>query len=178
MVQIGRQSAISGELVVQSAGSDDPRDAQSGAYTVLVVEDDPTTRLAIGCMISGVHCRVVLTSAAEEALERMWSIDPDVIVSDFILGGMTGREFCATLRASPRWRYVPIIVVTSIDAESVVADILRSGADDVMQKPVRAEELRARVSAGARRRRNYVQLGCEAAERDALTLRPQLDISA
>jgi sigma-B regulation protein RsbU (phosphoserine phosphatase) len=124
--------------------------------TVLVIEDDDTMRLALGCMIAADHRQVVLAHSADNALERLELVDPDIILCDYLLDGMNGRDFCRTLKASSRWRHVPIIMVTRLDAESVVADLLDSGADDVLIKPVRAIELRARLQCGLRARaRNH-----------------------
>lgn len=126
--------------------------------TLLVIEDDPATRLALACMVADDRYQVVMASSAEDALERLALIDPDLILCDYLLEGMNGRQFCATLKASARWRYVPILVVTRMDAVGIVTDLLRSGADDVLIKPVRGEELRARVIAGLRTRMQYLQL--------------------
>lgn len=149
-------------LTVEPVARDDCGRVPARPQTMLIVEDDPTMRLALACMIADSGCQVILASSAEDALERLPLIDPDIILCDFILEGMTGREFCERLKGSERWRYVPVIVVTRMDAPSVVGDLLRSGADDVMIKPVRGEELRARVHAGLRRRANYRQLGGDA----------------
>lgn len=127
--------------------------------TILIIEDDATTRMALACMVADERYQIVLATSAEDALERLPMIDPDLIVSDFMLDGMNGRELCQGLKASGRWRYVPIIVVTRMDAVAIVTDLLKSGADDVLIKPVRGEELRARVLAALRTRMQYLQLG-------------------
>lgn len=123
--------------------------------TLLIIEDDPTMRLALACMVAQDGYQVVMAASAEDALERLPLLDPDLILCDFILEGMTGREFCQRLQGSARWRRVPVIMVTGLDAASVTADLLRSGADDVMIKPVRGVELRARIEAGLRRAGAY-----------------------
>jgi len=130
---------------------------------LLIIEDDPTMRLALACMVAESGFQVLLASSAEDALERLSVIDPDIILCDLILEGMSGREFCQHLKESPRWQYVPVIMVTRLDAPSITGDLLRSGADDVMIKPVRGEELRARVHAGVRRRERYRRLGAQTA---------------
>jgi len=127
--------------------------------TILIIEDDATTRMALACMVADERYQIVLATSAEDALERLPAIDPDVILCDFMLEGMNGRELCQGLKASARWRYVPVIVVTRVDAVQIVADLLKSGADDVLIKPVRGEELRARVIAALRTRYQYLQLG-------------------
>ncbi|MBX5460760.1 MAG: response regulator [Steroidobacteraceae bacterium] len=131
--------------------------------TILIIEDDAATRLALACLVADERYQIVLATSAEDALRRMHEIDPDVILCDFLLDGMNGRQLCERLKASPTWRYVPILVITRVDAMCVVADILRSGASDVLIKPVRGEDLRARVVAALRTRLDYLQLRQESA---------------
>jgi DNA-binding response OmpR family regulator len=118
--------------------------------TLLIVEDDPTTRLALACMVTEGDDQVILAESAEDALDKLDLIDPDVILCDYLLEGMTGQQFCRQLRASERWRSVPLLMVTRLDVPSVVEDLLRSGANDVLVKPVRGEDLRERVRASLR----------------------------
>ena len=94
--------------------------------------------------------QVILAESAEDALDKLDMIDPDVILCDYLLEGMTGQQFCRALRASERWRSVPLLMVTRLDVPAVVDDLLQSGANDVLVKPVRGEDLRARVRASLR----------------------------
>jgi DNA-binding response OmpR family regulator len=139
-----------------------PREAGGGPAfrldTVLVIEDDPAMRLGLGCMLADTHRQIVLAQRADEALEQLALVDPDVVVCDFLMEGMNGREFCQQMKAARRWRYVPIIMVTRMDERTVITDLLRSGADDVLVKPVRSEELRARVVCALRTRARYLEL--------------------
>lgn len=113
--------------------------------TVLIIEDDPTTRLALACMVADDHRQIVLARSADDALVHLALVDPDVILCDFLLDGTSGREFCLRLKSAQRWREVPIIMITRMDARPIVMDLLASGADDVLVKPVRAEQLRMRL---------------------------------
>jgi DNA-binding response OmpR family regulator len=119
---------------------------------VLIIEDDATTRLALACMVADDHRQVVLARSADDALAHLALVDPDVILCDFLLDGISGREFCQRLKSARRWRDVPIIMITRMDARSIVTDLLISGADDVLVKPVRAEQLRMRVLRALRAR--------------------------
>jgi DNA-binding response OmpR family regulator len=123
--------------------------------TVLIIEDDATMRLALGCMIADDHRQVVLAHSADNALERLPLVNPDIILCDYLLDGMDGREFCRILKAAPCWRHIPIIMVTRMDSEAVVADLLDAGADDVLVKPVRSIELRARLQCALRSRGHH-----------------------
>jgi CheY-like chemotaxis protein len=127
--------------------------------TILVVDDDTTARLTISAMISNEdEYRVVLDSGAAEARERLPAIEPDVIVCDFVMDGVSGDEFFRWLKADRHWRYVPIIAVTRLDNPQVRVDLLNAGADAIAAKPINAAELRAMVHAAARTRRLYQNL--------------------
>lgn len=129
--------------------------------TVLVIEDDATTRLALACMVADAHRQVVLARSADEALEQMPLVDPDVILCDFLMDGTNGREFCQRMKAALRWRHVPIIVVTRMDSTPLITDLLNSGADDVLVKPVHPGELRARLLRALRIRMRHPGAGLE-----------------
>lgn len=133
--------------------------------TVLIIDDDAMMRLALGCMIAESNRQIVLATSADDALERMTLINPDIILCDYLLDGTNGREFCQKLKALPRWRYVPIIIVTCLDTREIHTDLLKSGADDVLVKPVHAAELRARVLCGLRTRARYIELRDAAMDR-------------
>ena len=75
---------------------------------------------------------------------------PDIIVSDWMMPGMSGVEFCCALRALPQEEYAYFILLTSKSEKAEVAHGLDSGADDFLTKPVDSSELRARITAGER----------------------------
>ncbi|MEZ4389717.1 MAG: sigma-54 dependent transcriptional regulator [Polyangiales bacterium] len=114
---------------------------------VLLVEDDP----AMASMLVNALSRkgFVLSSArsADEAQALAASFEPDVVVSDVRLGGMTGLELCERLVAGrPE---VPVILVTAFgDLDTAIAAI-RAGAHDFLPKPFEVEELALRVARAA-----------------------------
>lgn len=75
---------------------------------------------------------------------------PDFIISDWMMPGMSGVEFCAAFRATDRAKYGYFILLTSKSEKTAVASGLESGADDFLTKPVSGDELRARMNARAR----------------------------
>ena len=163
MVWIARAPRGEAPVTIEPVQADEQGHVKPRPRTLLIIEDDATMRLALACMVSEGDDQVVLAASAEEALEKLPLLQPDLILCDFILEGMSGREFCQRLRQSAQWRFVPVIMVTRLDSPSIIGDLLRSGADDVMCKPVRGEELRARVHAGLRRRDHYAQQAVAAA---------------
>lgn len=126
--------------------------------TVLIVDDDPTARLALAAGLSQDGYRIVFASDAAEVRQRLARVNPDVIVCDLVMEEMSGDQFIRWLQAHERWRLVPIIGVTGFDNQVVRADLLHAGADSVLVKPCRPAELRAHVRAALRTRRKYEQL--------------------
>jgi signal transduction histidine kinase len=88
---------------------------------------------------------VVAVPDALQALERLKYMVPDLILSDVMMPGMTGFEFCMQVRAQPPLEHVPFLLLTALDGVENVVKGLESGADDFLNKPLRGSELRARI---------------------------------
>lgn len=93
---------------------------------------------------------VVECANATDALDL--AMDPAVglILSDWMMPGLTGPQFCRRLRAMRRDGYAYVILLTSKSDAEALTEGLEAGADDFLTKPVRPAELRARLNAGAR----------------------------
>jgi DNA-binding response OmpR family regulator len=127
--------------------------------TVLIVDDDATARLALAAIIAPDDHHVTFATNAADLRSRLPLIDPDVIICDLVMEGMSGDALFRWMQADARWCLVPIIGVTRMDSPVVRADLLHAGADAVLVKPCSAPELRAHVQAALRTRRKYVRLG-------------------
>jgi len=117
---------------------------------VLVVDDSKMQRRILSAQLSRAGYDVIEAGTAEEALEICAEIEPDFVLSDWMMPGMSGIEFCQEFRAMPRDGYGYFILLTSKTEKNDVAEGLRSGADDFLAKPVNGDELRARLTAGER----------------------------
>lgn len=93
---------------------------------------------------------VLQAASGEEALELCGRAEIDLVLSDWMMPGMDGIEFCRALRALGRERYIYFILLTSNSDKAAVAQGLEVGADDFLAKPVDSGELRARIKAGER----------------------------
>jgi phosphate regulon transcriptional regulator PhoB len=120
---------------------------------VLIVEDEPDIRNLIVHHLTrdGFRCRTAGSGA--EALARVRSSAPDLVVLDLMLPEMTGLEVCRRLRADPTTAGVPIIMLTAKTDEVDRIVGLEMGADDYVAKPFSPKELVARVRAVLRRAR-------------------------
>jgi len=125
----------------------------AGAADVLVVEDEPDIRSLIVHHLEreGFRCRTA--ASGDEALARLRSTPPDLVVLDLMLPGMDGLEVCRRVRADPAIATVPIIMLTAKADEVDRVVGLEMGADDYLAKPFSTKELVARVRAVLRRAR-------------------------
>lgn len=93
---------------------------------------------------------VLEAETAEEALEICRRDEPDIVLSDWVMPGMSGVDFCRAFRLMERSGYGYFVLLTSKTEKNEVAEGLQSGADDFLAKPVNGDELRARLAAGER----------------------------
>jgi DNA-binding response OmpR family regulator len=133
--------------------------------TVLIVDDDVVARMTLEALLDRDGYRIETVESADEALQNLHRIQPDVILCDLVMRGINGDHFCRLLKLHRSWQYIPIIAVTRIDNSVAIAAMLEAGADDVVVKPVKARELRARVNAALRTRERYLDLARRAYDR-------------
>lgn len=117
---------------------------------VLVVDDSRLQRRLLSKSLAKWGFEVQEAASGEDALALCRQRRPDLIVSDWMMPGMSGLEFCRAFRALPDDQYAYFILLTSKSEKEEVARGLDSGADDFLTKPVDNNELRARITAGER----------------------------
>ena len=120
--------------------------------TILVVEDDEDIQQLVGYNLIKDGFLVEYGDSGEQALEKMKSLLPDLILLDLMLPGMDGTELCRIVRSNSRYCEIPVIMLTAKGEE---ADIIRgfdSAADDYITKPFSPKVLLARIKAVLRRK--------------------------
>ncbi|WP_395690123.1 response regulator [Nocardioides sp.] len=118
------------------------------AYTVLVVDDEPTLARALAINLRAHGWRVVTAADGRSALDAAATEHPDVVVLDLGLPDMDGTEVIAGLRG---WTTVPIVVLSARQHGEDKVEALDLGADDYVTKPFAMNELMARLRAAVRR---------------------------
>jgi putative two-component system response regulator len=128
-----------------------------GLVTILIADDNTVNRRVVSSAFAGYN--VLEAVDGEAALELLHEhSEIDVILMDVMMPGLNGFETCQIIKEHPRWRFIPVIMLTSLnDVESRV-EALQVGADDFISKPFSIVELRARVNTSARAKRYYDQL--------------------
>lgn len=117
---------------------------------VLVVDDSRAQRHILAMYLRKWGYEVLESASADAALALCASVRVGVVISDWMMPGMSGVEFCKRFRALPREDYGYFILLTSKSEKSEIASGLEAGADDFVPKPVGSDELRARLRAGLR----------------------------
>ncbi len=120
------------------------------AHRVLVVDDSRLQRKILCSSVKRWGFDVYEAESGAEALKIAAEVQPDLVLSDWMMPGMNGLEFCKAFRTQSGERYGYFILLTSKSEKNEVAMGLESGADDFLTKPVDANELRARIAAGER----------------------------
>ncbi|MFB9149127.1 PP2C family protein-serine/threonine phosphatase [Roseovarius ramblicola] len=117
---------------------------------VLVVDDSRAQRRILGSYLRQWGYAVEEAASGGEAIGICHRDLPDLVVSDWMMPGMSGPEFCRAIRGMKSESYVYFILLTSKSGKEEVALGLDDGADDFLTKPVNSAELRARMAAGTR----------------------------
>jgi adenylate cyclase len=112
---------------------------------ILAVDDTPANLRVVEAMLGPLGYEIVMATSGQEALEKMRTDPPDLVLSDIVMPGMNGYDLCRKIRDDPATRFLPVVMVTaSGDQERVQA--IEAGADDFMPKPYNQVELRSRVA--------------------------------
>lgn len=119
-----------------------------GPPVVLVVEDEEAFLDALTVALGREGFVVETASDGVTALDRFDTVNPDVVLLDVMLPGISGIDVCREIRKRSR---VPIIMVTAKSSEIDTVVGLEVGADDYVTKPYRLRELVARIRAVMRR---------------------------
>ena len=115
------------------------------AARILVVDDQRANSEMLAEVLRKRGYDGVSLNSGHAALEEIARMRPDLVISDILMPGMDGYELCRTLRAQPATALLPVILVTTLDAQSERVPGLDAGADDFLTKPIKWEELFARV---------------------------------
>lgn len=131
---------------------------------ILVVDDEPMVRSALGAALADEGYVVDVAADGEEALERVRLVRPDAILLDLMMPGMNGRRFLQRLRADAANSTVSVLIMTAV--QGVEINLASIGADGIVQKPFRMNELLNKVALAVYRSRgadNTGQLAIDAA---------------
>jgi DNA-binding NtrC family response regulator len=114
--------------------------------TILVVDDDESTREFVYSVLTGKHYRLVTAGTVDDAIVHLHShLDMSLVVSDLRMPDKDGFVLLEYVRSNLRFAHIPVIVITSVPFSPHVAQALKMGARDFIAKPVDEESLLTRI---------------------------------
>ncbi len=119
-----------------------PTDAPS---LILVVDDEPKNIQVVGSMLLRHGHEVIAAHNGPDALEKLQSVRPDLILLDVMMPGMTGFEVCRHLQENPETSDIPVIFLSAAGDKSFVIEALQHGGVDYVTKPFHGAELLSRI---------------------------------
>ena len=119
---------------------------------ILVVDDEEGNIIVFKRPLAKAGYTVIGASSGAAGLDAVEQNDVDVVLMDWMMPGMSGVEAVAAIKATPRGRLIPVIMVTAKAEQSDIKAGLDAGADDYITKPVEMEEALARIRSALRQR--------------------------
>ena len=131
---------------------------------ILVVDDTPHNVKLLADLLGVKGYDVRTAASGAEALALLPGFNPDIVLLDVMMPGMSGYEVCQEIRNNPETRLLPVVMVTALDAAEERIKGIEVGADDFLTKPINTTELLARVSSLLRIQELHEKVRVQAAE--------------
>jgi signal transduction histidine kinase len=116
-----------------------------GVGRVLIVDDDPASRLLLADWLSAYGHQVSTAADGPEALLAVEREAPDAIVLDVMMPGLDGFAVCERLKSNPRTAVVPVLLLTALHERENRLRGMRAGANDFLTKPADLPDVLLRV---------------------------------
>jgi PAS domain S-box-containing protein len=114
-------------------------------FRVLVVDDTQANRALLRAYLNRLDFQILMAEDGEEALELYRKERPDIVLMDLMMPKMDGFDAIRHIRALDGDRWVPIVIVSAMDAEYDVVRGLEAGADDYLNKPLSYQVFAAKM---------------------------------
>ncbi len=118
----------------------------SGKPLVLIADDRPSSRELLGLVLERAGYEVMEAEDGEQAVERVRSGNPDLVLLDLQMPGLDGYGVLAALRAEPRFAQLPVLALTASAMRGDREKILEAGFTDYLAKPASPELVRETVA--------------------------------
>lgn len=106
---------------------------------VLIIEDDPDISDVLNTILSEEGYRITAISETGDIIKTVLDIEPHLIITDYILAGINGGEYCSQIKRDERTSHIPVIILSGYGR--VLESLGHYGADRIVDKPFDNEKL-------------------------------------
>ena len=114
-------------------------------FSILLVDDEERILNFLKTKLKLLNYEVYLANNGIDAIEQVQGQEPDMVVMDVIMPKMDGLQLLASLKASPQWHRVPVVMITTEGGETKVAEAVRLGAAGYVRKPFTADQIKEKL---------------------------------
>ena len=139
------------EQVISTLAKHSDDHAGSGAFSgtghILVIDDVASNRDLLERRLKRDRHAVTCAASGKEALRALEGVEFDLVLLDVLMPDMNGIELLERMKSEPKWRDVPVIMISGLKETEAVVRCIEAGAEDYLPKPFDPVLLRARISA-------------------------------
>jgi CheY-like chemotaxis protein len=112
---------------------------------ILIVDDNQANCDLLEAYLTNVECEIEFASDGREALAKVNSFHPDLLLLDVMMPKLSGFEVCRKIKDDARTRRIMVLMVTALNELGDIERAVASGTDDFLSKPINKLELLKRV---------------------------------
>lgn len=114
-------------------------------YKILIVDDVISNIMLLKALLKTENYQIITANDGYSALEKVKTEEPDLILLDVMMPGMSGFDVSQELQSSPEYRNIPIIFLTALNSHEDIVRGFELGANDFITKPFNKNELKIRI---------------------------------
>lgn len=123
-----------------------------GNGLILIVDDEEDILQLLSFRLKKAGYDIITASDGKKAFDMAIEMKPDLILADIRMPNMGGEELCASLRANPKAKDIPVIFISASKNEDFDSIISRACAQDFITKPFQPEELLGKINQHIKRK--------------------------
>ncbi len=112
---------------------------------ILLVDDEAFTLDILRIALPASHYEVSYVNSASEALMSVFDAQPDLVILDVVMPGMSGFDVCRLLKNTPETAHIPVIMLSGLDSKADLQEASRAGACGYICKPIAISDLQWQI---------------------------------